>query len=205
MLMISVSNRNFVSAPMDPPSNSEDVLTVICKLSCSCGGAKVEWITSDGRPFPSSVAIDTGFSMRESKLMFKSISFDVAGDYLCIASFRSNSESIIVQETFTMDVLETPLLMVTPGEITVPAGGDVTFTCEANRNVSVFTWTHTTAINMMPLPTSVSFTTISGTRSKLTVRNVQRNINNGQYFCQAIFDRTLEQRSTAGNIVIMSE
>ncbi len=202
MLMVSVSERSFVSAPMDPPPNSDNVLRVQCRLSCSCGGATVEWRTSDGRPFPSGVVRTTVFSKRESTLMFRSISFDVAGEYLCIA--MSKFEPNIVQETFTVDVLEPPVLTVSPSEITVPAGGDVTLVCEANRNVSVFRWTHQELETMEELPTSVTVLDTS-TRSELMVRNIQRDVNTGQYFCQAIFDRTFERRSTTGNVLIMSE
>ena len=196
MLATIVSEERITTTPNDSPGTEG----ITCRLDCTCGGAEVEWQASDGGPLPEGVSSSRSLSRRQSTLTFNVITFELAGEYICVA--RSNSQPDVVK-TLSVEVLPPAMITVMPSETSVRAGEVVKLVCVANRDVVSFVWTYQT--NELPLPSSATPTTVNRTVSELEIQNIQRNLNTGQYFCQGIFDQTGEMRSNTGNVVQISE
>lgn len=199
MLSISLSPDTIAATPNDM-LDFDDEIRVVCRLSCMCGGAQVRWVRSDGAPLPDGVNAITILSKRVSTLVFTSTSFDNAGNYTCIAS--SSSQPDTVQKVFTIDVLEEAQITVSPSEINVNTGESVTFVCKANRAVRNFAWTYESDTGT--LPSSAVVTDVNSTVSQIVVSDIRRGVNEGQYFCQGVFEVTAELKTNTGNIVLRS-
>lgn len=66
-----------------------------------------------------------------------------------------------------------------------------------------FVWTYQTRTGTLPSTATVTNTT--DLVSELVVTNIERGVNDGQYFCQGIFDITFDEQTKTGNIVQRSE
>ena len=163
-----------------------------CNVTCKCGGAKVNWTTNDGRPFPAGTIISIGFTGREASLRFSS-SKNINGGYTCVITHPTLGR---MTRNVSVLILPDPMITVTPEEATVPRESNFTFVCEANRPVRTFIWTLGPAGS---LPTSAIVTTISDTVSHLTVVSVTDDVNTGVYYCRAMFDIGSTQTDT-GNL-----
>ena len=191
-----------ITAALDSPGPDEEI-RIQCRLDCMCGGFRVQWMPAGGGPLPTGVETTSLFnSGRELTLVFSAITFEVAGEYVCVAS--SNSQPDMVQQTVTVEVLIPSQIKVMPDEVSVQAGSDAKLVCVANRPVTQFVWTYRT-LRGEPFPSSATVTNINSTVSELVVRNMQNNVNTGQYFCQGLFQGTFDEKSESGNILVLSE
>ena len=171
---------------------SERPIKFTCNVTCKCGGAKVNWTTDNGRPFPAGTIINTGFTGREASLRFSS-SKNINGGYTCVITHPTLGR---LSRNVSVLILPDPMITVTPEEATVPRESNFTFVCEANRPVRTFIWTLGPS---GPLPVNVTVTTISDTVSHLTVISVIDDVNTGVYYCRAVFDIGSTQTDT-GNL-----
>ena len=173
-------------------------IEVNCRLTCACGGATVRWVANGRENLPDGVREDRIFSKRSSKLIFDEITLEANGSYNCIAESPDPDTEQTV-DTFVLIVLEPASVAVTPSEVIVPKGESINLTCTANRGVQSFIWSYLTSEG--PLPDTATFYTVSDTMSILTVSNVERGVNDGQYFCEGKFKITSDSASSTGNII----
>ncbi len=199
MLGVSVSHDSITTTPNDAPEDV-DKIKIRCNLDCECGRATIEWKFGPNRePLPNGVMATYDFSQRVTTLTFDVVTFEVAGNYICIAKLNTDT----VQGNFTLDVLEPAMVTVIPSQISVDAGETVTLVCVSNRDAT-FVWTYETISR--ELPPSATFERINSTASRLTITNVgNSNGNTGQFFCQGLFAKTFESRSNTGNVVQTSK
>ena len=167
-----------------------------CGLNCPllCGGATVRWTSSGGGPLPDEAEIDSSFSMRDSTLIFETLTPELSGMYECIAMHDTLGQ---VVQSVNLRVLENAEISVRPEEQTLDRGRTAIFTCVANRPVSEFVWTYQSEFDDLPMS---AFFEMNKTVSQLTVQDVTDDENTGQYFCQALFESG-ETRSDVGNLI----
>ena len=188
--------RTVTVATSNDPTTNDDI-EITCRLNCGCGGASVEWkFGPDQGRIPDGVTTMVSFSRRTATLIFSDITLELAGDYVCIAEL--NTAPDIVQDNFTLVVLEPAMLTVDPSQITVPAGEDVNFTCITNRE-AIIEWFYETEDG--ELPENAVSEKINSTAEKLVIMDVaDNNGNTGQFFCVALFPVTNEMRSRTVNV-----
>ena len=193
VLEIELSDKEIKLVPSE-----SSTIQVDCRLTCACGGATVRWVANGRENLPEGVKEVPKFSKRSSTLMFDEITSEANGSYSCIAESPDPDTEQTV-DTFVLIVLEPASVAVTPSEVIVPEGEPVNLTCTANREVQFFSWSYLTSEG--PLPATATFYEVSDTVSILTVSNVRRDINDGQYFCEAFFEITSDHASSTGNII----
>lgn len=168
-------------------------LVFTCKVTCTCGGARVNWMVPSGIPNPPIPGQD--FTGRMATLTFNGTDQAFSRSFCCDITHPSlGTDTKCVNVT----VLPNPTVSVQPEETRVREGTDFSFTCTANRRAR-FVWSFDTTNGTLPPRASVISTT--DTESVLQIRNIRSGVNNGLYFCHAIFQHTDETRTDTGNLV----
>lgn len=115
-------------------------------LECVAGGVStphVYWY-KDGQ-----IATDNRRTLLHTNLIIKTVERLDAGNYSCLLA---NETREVAHNTYSVIVLEAPLISRAPQDQTAPAGNDITFTCETQGNPAPnITWLHNT-VNIPPSP-----------------------------------------------------
>ena len=101
-----------------------------------------------------------------------------------------------------LDIVYPAEVYVTPSEVEVNRGESFTLTCRANRAVKSFTRSYLTRTST-PLVTGMDqiVERPNNTVSMLTVFDLRRDVNDGQYFCTAVFEVTGDVIGSTGNVI----
>ena len=199
----TLSSSVISSSQFDTVTVSDFLLNPIvftCEVTCTCGGARVDWILPAGAKPPYPVKF-IDFTGRIGTLTFNNTRKDLSGEYCCVVTHHNLGS---YNNCKTFEVVDKPTVSVTPEEASAPQKSSYTFTCTiSNRGTSKvdIDWTFK---GDNELPAGVNHTeSASNNESKLTIWNVQSNINTGLYHCNVFFRNTGETITDTGSLSVL--
>ncbi|XP_018414521.1 PREDICTED: cell adhesion molecule-related/down-regulated by oncogenes [Nanorana parkeri] len=140
------SHPDFIPLQSVPTQRLSVHLHETLTLECVAGGVSarhVYWY-KDGQS-----ATDHRRTLLHTNLVIKTVERLDVGNYSCLLA---NETREVAHVTYSVIVLEAPLISRAPEDQTAPAGSDVMFTCEAQGNPAPnITWLHNTA-SIYPSP-----------------------------------------------------